>query len=194
MAVTPVTSKSKTDLVAAGDQDDVSPKPRPPPKPRPWSLVGVDRKSGEYTVVEGGGVTPPQTEANEEEEDEEEEEDMKEGRRGSLVANQRGSVRDMIASLNKPEKGDGTTVGGLLGAGSVRDRIASMNKGDGETKPRKGNSLPRNNEGLVSQPAKSPGLKAKNSPKGFRKQSDTASDPRILKLDDDFMYEDSGNV
>merc|ERR1719319_562391 len=62
---------------------------------------------------------------------------MKEGRRGSLVANQRGSVRDMIASLNKPEKGDGAT------------------------KPRKGNSLPRNNEGLVSQPAKSPGLKAK---------------------------------
>ena len=200
----PSTSKSRNDLVTSAsvtDQEEVSPKPRPPPKPRPWSLVGVDRKSGEYTVVEGGGVTPPQPDPGEveevEDDDEEEKGGSSEGRRGSLVTNQRGSVRDMIASLNKPEKdGVGGTVGGLLGAGSVRDRIASMNKGDSasDSKPRKGNSLPRNTEGL-SAPAKSPGLKAKNSPKSFRKEnSDTASDPRILKLDDDFMYEDSGNV
>ena len=161
----------------------------------------MDRKSGKYTVVEGGGVTPSHPDPGEveevEDDDEEEKGGSSEGRRGSLVTNQRGSVRDMIASLNKPEKdGVGGTVGGLLGAGSVRDRIASMNKGDSasDSKPRKGNSLPRNTEGL-SAPAKSPGLKAKNSPKSFRKEnSDTASDPRILKLDDDFMYEDSGNV
>ena len=201
----PTTSKSRNDLATptsggAGDQEEVSPKPRPPPKPRPWSLVGVDRKSGEYTSVEGGGVTPPQPDQGEVEEEEEEGDDEKgsgasEGRRGSLVTKERGSVRDMIASLNKPEKeGVGGTVGGLLGAGSVRDRIASMNKGDpADSKPRKGNSLPRNTEGL-STSAKSPGLKAKNSPKNLRKESDTASDPRILKLDDDFMYEDSGNV
>lgn len=188
MAVAPTSSKSKSDLQ---DSDDISPKPRPPPKPRPWSLVGVDRKSGEYTAVEGGAVTPPHTEEREEEGEEEEE---LEGRRGSLVTSQRGSVRDMIASLNKPEPAGGGTVGGLLGSSSVRDRIASMNKGEDEPrKARKGNSLPRSNEGLASS-AKSPGLKAKNSPKNFRKESDTASDPRILKLDDDFMYEDSGNV
>jgi len=147
-------------------------------------------------VVEGGGVTPPNMDEREEEE---EEEGGKDGRRGSLVSNQRGSVRDMIASLNKPEKEGLGTVGGLLGAGSVRDRIASMNKGEdrGEVqaaKGRKGNSLPRSNDGLGGPPAKSPGMKAKNSPKNFRKESDTTNDPRILKLDDDFMYEDTVNV
>jgi hypothetical protein len=202
VAVAPASSKSKQDLGAAEPEESgVSPKPRPPLKPRPWSLVGVDRKSGEYTVVEGGGVTPPQPEEREEEAEVEEEGDNgnEGGRRGSLVtstsASSRGSVRDMIASLNKPETPGQGTVGGLLGASSVRDRIASMNKGDGEpARPRKGNSLPRSNEGLGQHPAKSPGLKAKNSPKSFRKESDTASDPRILKLDDDFMYEDSGTV
>ena len=178
-------SKTKTEVTESPEE-----KPRPPPKPRPWSIVGVDRKSGEFTTLETDQLTPASPETIAEVENE-----KTEGRRSS-VAN-RGSVRDMIASLNKPEKdGVGGTVGGLLGAGSVRDRIASMNKGDSasDSKPRKGNSLPRNTEGL-SAPAKSPGLKAKNSPKSFRKEnSDTASDPRILKLDDDFMYEDSGNV
>merc|ERR1719222_1562203 len=107
----PSTSKSRSDLAtstSATEQEEVSPKPRPPPKPRPWSLVGVDRKSGEYTVVEGGGVTPPQPDPGEVEEEEDEGDEERggasEGRRGSLVTNQRGSVRDMIASLNKPEK------------------------------------------------------------------------------------------
>ena len=87
------------------DQEEVSPKPRPPPKPRPWSLVGVDRKSGEYTVVEGGGVTPPQPDPGEveevEDDDEEEKGGSSEGRRGSLVTSQRGSVSSSCPSLKK---------------------------------------------------------------------------------------------
>lgn len=184
------------------EQEETLSKPRPPPKPRPWSLVGTDRKSGDFDGVEGKGGSPPHVE--EDEEQEEEEEEGKEGRRGSLVTNQRGSVRDMIASLNRPEKEGVGTVGGLLGASSVRDRIASMNKGD--ERPRaasKGNSLPRTGQdsGLAKAGGQagtkgSPGITSKmpGSPKAFRKESDTASDPRILKLDDEFMYEDSGSV
>jgi len=87
-----------------------------------------------------------------------------------------------------------------LSAGSVRDRVASMNKPGGSESnegaaKKKGNSLPRSSDGLTgpSSSAKSPGIKAKNSPKNFRKES-TTDDPRILKLDDDFMYEDTVNV
>ncbi len=108
-----------------------------------------------------------------------------------------GSVRDMIASLNKPEPLGGTVV---IGGGSVRDRIANMNKsvaagGGGvastdttDGPKRKGNSLPRNAES-----SSSPSCRPKNSPKNLRKES-TTDDPRILKLDDDFMYEDTVNV
>jgi len=174
-------SKSKNDISEVEES-----RPRPPPKPRPWSIVGVDRKSGEYTQVDGGTVTPPSPTEN----SPDSEEKLEKSERRNSLAN-RGSVRDMIANLNKPEKEGLGSVGGLLGAQSVRDRIASMNKGDPETK-KKGNSLPRNNEG-VSSSAKSPGIKPKNSPHNFRKES-TTDDPRILKLDDDFMYEDTVNV
>merc|ERR1712029_1033755 len=135
-----------------GNESLDEPKPRPPPKPRPWSIVGVDRKSGEYTAVESGTVTPPSP-VDEVNDSDEKLESKSDNRRGSFA--NRGSVRDMIANLNKPEKETSGTVGGLLGGQSVRDRIASMNKGDPETK-KKGNSLPRNNEG-VSSSAKSPG-------------------------------------
>eukprot|EP00090_Calanus_glacialis_P000689 TRINITY_DN10463_c0_g1_i2.p1 TRINITY_DN10463_c0_g1~~TRINITY_DN10463_c0_g1_i2.p1 ORF type:complete len:1522 (-),score=274.97 TRINITY_DN10463_c0_g1_i2:738-5303(-) len=174
-------SKSKNDLSEVEES-----RPRPPPKPRPWSIVGVDRKSGEYTQVDGGTITPPSPT----EHSPDLEEKLEKGERRGSLAN-RGSVRDMIANLNKPEKEGLGSVGGLLGAQSVRDRIASMNKGDPEPQ-KKGNSLPRNTEG-VSSSAKSPGIKPKNSPHNFRKES-TTDDPRILKLDDDFMYEDTVNV
>ena len=168
-------------------------KPRPPPKPRPWSIVGLDRQSGEVSTVE-----PHQDREN------------SPGRPASPAAEpepgpaavaSRGSVRDMIANLNKPEAGEagGGSVGGLLGAASVRDRIASMNKGEGGggaggNDRRKGNSLPRATDGLTagSSSAKSPGLAAKHSPHNLRR--DTTDDPRILKLEDDFMYEDTVNV
>ena len=157
----------------------------------------MDRKSGEYTQVEASGqVTPaPETEVSEEAESEESEVRAGDtGRRGSAV-NRGGSVRDMIANLNKPEKETSGTVGGLLGGQSVRDRIASMNNQGSEVK-KKGNSLPRSGVAEAINPAagsKSPGVKAKASPHNFRKES-TTDDPRIMKLDDDFMYEDSVNV
>lgn len=184
-------SKSKTEEVTED-------KPRPPPKPRPWSIVGVDRKSGEYTQVEASGaVTPPPEPEVSEETEAEDGGDNKAGdtgRRGS-AANRGGSVRDMIANLNKPEKETSGTVGGLLGGQSVRDRIASMNNQGSDVK-KKGNSLPRTGVAEAINPAaaaKSPGVKAKASPHNFRKES-TTDDPRIMKLDDDFMYDDSVNV
>ena len=174
--------KTKTELVV----DSPDEKPRPPPKPRPWSIVGVDRQSGEFTAVETDQLNPASPETITELEAE-----KTEGRRGSLA--NRGSVRDMIANLNKPEKEGAGTVGGLLGGGqSVRDRIASMNN-QSDSK-RKGNSLPRTAEAINSA-ATSPGIKPKNSPHNLRKESEnTTDDPRILKLDDDFMYEDTVNV
>ena len=179
-------SKSKTDLNEG--LDDL--KPRPPPKPRPWSIVGVDRKSGEYTSVETDNVTPPSPVI----EEEDKADSKNEGRSGSFA--NRGSVRDMIANLNKPEKETSGTIGGLLGSGqSVRDRIANMNNQAGDAK-KKGNSLPRTVEAINPVAgSKSPGVKPKNSPQNFRKEShSTTDDPRIMKLDDDFIYDDSVNV
>ena len=175
-------NKSKPEAMDSPEE-----KPRPPPKPRPWSIVGVDRKSGEFTAVETDHLTPASPETITEVESE-----KTEGRRSSLA--NRGSVRDMIANLNKPEKEGGGTVGGMLGGQSVRDRIASMNN-QSESK-KKGNSLPRTAEAVnLNAPSTSPGIKPKNSPHNFRKESSsTTDDPRILKLDDDFLYEDTVNV
>ena len=181
---------AKTKVEEAGEDA----KPRPPPKPRPWSIVGVDRKSGEFTQVESAGSPPPDTDAGEEVDTEEVAETRGDGRRGS-AANKGGSVRDMIANLNKPEKETSGTVGGLLGGGSVRDRIASMNNQTSDSVKKKGNSLPRSTVEAINPGAgaQSLGLKAKASPHNFRKES-TTDDPRIMKLDDDFMYEDTVNV
>jgi len=62
----------------------------------------------------------------------------------------------------------------------------------------KGNSLPRNvNPAEGTGLAKSPSTRrvelGGSSPKTFKKES-TCDDPRILKLEDDFMYDDSVNV
>merc|ERR1712013_733708 len=80
-------SKSKNDISEVEES-----RPRPPPKPRPWSIVGVDRKSGEYTQVDGGTVTPPSPTEN----SPDSEEKLEKSERRNSVAN-RGSVRDMIA-------------------------------------------------------------------------------------------------
>ena len=87
-------------------------KPRPPPKPRPWSIVGVDRKSGEYTQLESSASTEGSVLA-------ETEENVSAGP-GPI-----GSVRDRIASLNKPDS-PGTS--GSVAPTNIRDRIANMNK------------------------------------------------------------------
>ena len=184
------TPKSSTNLNDSGDE----PKPRPPPKPRPWSIVGVDRKSGEFTSVETENVTPPSplAEQDEHESDDNKTDPVKTAAKRDVAS--RGSVRDMIANLNKPEDKSSGSVGGLLGGGqSVRDRIASMNQNQDVKK--KGNSLPRTTVEAINPAAgsKSPGVKPKNSPHNMRKEN-TEDDPRILKLDDDFMFEDTVNV
>jgi len=60
-----------------------NPKPKPLPKPRPWSIVGVDRKSGEVTSVDTNEKQPTMTAPNDKPK----------------------SVRDMINNMNK----DGST-------------------------------------------------------------------------------------
>lgn len=56
----------------------VCPKPKPLPKPRPWSIVGVDRKSGEVTSVNANA-------------------DKSEPKQGPA----KSSVRDLINNMNK---------------------------------------------------------------------------------------------
>ena len=170
-AATFETNKIKVDESPVEEANGL--KPRPPPKPRPWSIVGVDRKSGEFTQVET--ASPGEAEREEEH------------RSGSLSqsAAGRGSVRDIIANLNKPDSPGKSSVS------SVRERIANMNKNaESDPSKRKGNSLPRSTEVPVS---KSPGTRQKNSPIN-RKKDSTSDDPRILKLDDDFLFEDTVNV
>jgi len=165
------TAAAKKTEVPAVEEAGTGLKPRPQPKPRPWSIVGVDRKSGEYTAVEAAA-------------DAAEEDESRGG--GSLLSQSvgRGSVRDMIASLNKPDSP------GSVAATSVRDRIANMNKTvDPDTK-RKGNSLPRSAE---PGGGASPGTRQKNSPSNRKKES-TSDDPRILQLEDDIFYDDTVNV
>jgi hypothetical protein len=199
------------DLSAPSD-DIAGPKPRPPPKPRPWSLVGVDRKSGEFTQVESSSSAVGSGENSAAADPLNDESEHRTTGRGGFLVPQRvgvgigGSVRDRIASLNKPETAANAAGGILGGGGSVRDRIANMNKsavaGGGAAsdavtdKQRKGNSLPRTVAEASSSASagSSPSCRPKNSPKNLRKESDTTDDPRILKLDDDFMYEDTVNV
>ena len=206
------TKPADPEMSAAGPpSDDIAgPKPRPPPKPRPWSLVGVDRKSGEFTQVESSSsntsVADSTATAETNDESEHRRPGLLGGSRGSGGGGVGGSVRDRIASLNKPESVSGPVAIGA--GGSVRDRIANMNKsavGGGSaaadatsmadnaafSKQRKGNSLPRT---AAETSSSSPHCRPKNSPKNLRKESDTTDDPRILKLDDDFMYEDTVNV
>ena len=154
------------------DTDELN-KPRPPPKPRPWSIVGVDRKSGEYTQLESSATAEGSISAEKEE--------------NTSGPGAISSVRDRIASLNKPDSpGSASSVAPT----NIRDRIANMNKNSElEVNKRKGNSLPRSTEPV----SKSPGTRPKNSPNN-RKKDSTSDDPRILKLDDDFMYDDTVNV
>ncbi len=206
-------------------KDDEGPKPRPPPKPRPWSIVGVDRKSGEYTQVESSATSaaaqpvnensPPSTsrssglkgaKKSRDETNDKTSQQQAQPTLGSATSH-RGSVRDMIASLNKPDSPGGTAAAGQT-ATSVRDRIANMNKsGSGGSKSSddqdQGGAISGGKKRLNSlssgskagdQLAKSPSTRPKHSPINNRKKDSTSDDPRILKLDDDFLYDDPVNV
>ena len=176
-------AKKSEESVGVEDTVTTGLKPRPSTKPRPWSIVGVDRKSGEYTSVETTAECV-----------EEDETRLGGGSGGSLLAQSvgRGSVRDMIASLNKP---DSPGAGGGVAVPSVRDRIANMNKTaePADNAKRKGNSLPRSVDPSAAAAAGSPGARPKNSPINRKKES-TSDDPRILQLEDDIFFEDTVNV
>lgn len=146
-------------------------KPKPLPKPRPWSIVGVDRKSGEMTSVGGSGSssTDPPTTAVE-----------------KPAPGVKPSASPLISASNSASR-----------KSSVRDLINNMNKVERESPPpsvetgrRKGSSLPRG----VAPPSASSGTTSSkadaDSADSSAKKQSTSDDPRILKLDDDFAYDD----
>ena len=67
------------------------PKPKPLPKPRPWSIVGVDRKSGEVTSVAGADKADAAKNP---------------ASSGAAPAMAKGSVRDLINNMNKETTND----------------------------------------------------------------------------------------
>ena len=123
----------------ADESTPLGPKPKPLPKPRPWSIVGVDRKSGEVTSVGDKGDVP--------------------------------SLHNPPGCKPLPPA-----------KGSVRDLINNMNKNENVDK-RKGSSLPR---GTLPPDAEQ---SSANSPL-MSKKTETSDDPRIMKLDDDYAYEE----
>jgi hypothetical protein len=134
-------------------------KPKPLPKPRPWSIVGLDRKSGEMTSVVGGsGESPPGGRA-----DDDADSSTLSAASGS-PSTRKSSVRDLINNMNRGEPSPGAAA---------------------SASAKKGNSLPR------GTPASSTATAAGDaSPKTTAKKESTSDDPRILKLDDDFGYDD----
>lgn len=129
-------------------------KPKPLPKPRPWSIVGVDRKSGEMTQVSSDSEAKksPNPELR---------------KTGNNPELRKSSVRDLINNMNKE---------------SSSDSASGFRK--------KGNSLPR---GTNAPGSGNPDGAESGMNKSENAQSDH-DDPRILKLEDDFAYEDVMDV
>jgi hypothetical protein len=159
--------KPRTASAAAPGNDGLvcPPKPKPLPKPRPWSIVGVDRKSGELTSVVGDSAAEPKTDAP-----------LTSSAATSNVG-RKSSVRDMINNMNK---GDPSPSAPAASAAAVTD--AGFR--------RKGGSLPRG----VQPPQPASSSSAASSPSVAKKKDSTSDDPRILKLDDDFAFEDVMDV
>ena len=121
-------------------------RPKPLPKPRPWSIVGVDRKSGEVTSVSGGASSsPPSSKLSTEA--------VKHNSEQKIGGN--GIDKEKVHGISKFEKkpepmrrkssGTGNTAASS-NRSSVRDMINNMNKGQTQSNPvseRKGSSLPR---------------------------------------------------
>ncbi len=146
----------------------MQPKPKPLPKPRPWSIVGVDRKTGDLTSVSGesekhkltssisstGGNSSAASAAA-----------------AQAAASRKSSVRDLINNMNKGG-GDGPTPAPRKGASTSLPR--------GVTPPTR--SVAEEDEDAVD--------KEKKAEKTKSKTECTSDDPRILKLDDDFAYDE----
>ena len=177
------------------------PKPKPLPKPRPWSIVGVDRKSGEVTSV-------IKTTADAANSDATPEHDSSKSQATATTQAPKATARTTTSTTSS------SMVPPVAAArkSSVRDLINNMNKAGGdkgdksaETTPtadvfrRKGNSLPRG----TTPPAAAAedksataiggggGGGSSSSPRVAAKAAEcTSDDPRILKLDDDFAYDE----
>ena len=145
---------SKGAQVLSSGEENITPvstsgiglRPKPMPKPRPWSIVGVDRKSGEITSVSGGSsASPPSSKLSKE---------AVKGNPDSNI-NVQGGDKESIHSTNKfdkrePARRQGSVPGTNAGSsrGSVRDMINNMNKvqpssNSTPASERKGSSLPR---------------------------------------------------
>jgi len=141
-----------------GTNDPVCPpKPKPLPKPRPWSIVGVDRKSGELTSVVSDSTAEQKLDVP-----------------ASAGVGRKSSVRDMIQNMNK---------GGEASPVTTTTTAATSDSGR-----RKGGSLPRG----VQPPGSS--SSAASSPNVAKKKDSTSDDPRILKLEDDYAFDDVMDV
>ena len=141
------------------------PKPKPLPKPRPWSIVGVDRKSGELTSVVSDAPADQKLEVP-----------------GSAGVGRKSSVRDMIQNMNK--SGGETSVASLP--------VTSATSGTtSDSARRKGGSLPR---GVQPPASATSATSAASSPSVAKKKDSTSDDPRILKLDDDYAFDDVMDV
>lgn len=80
---TTTTASSTTGTSSTSSNEPLmGPKPKPLPKPRPWSIVGVDRKSGEVTSVSGAASSSSES-------------------KESASAASKASVRDLINNMNK---------------------------------------------------------------------------------------------
>ena len=202
-----ISSKISPTVSAAGEETSnavstsgLGLRPKPLPKPRPWSIVGVDRKSGEMTSVGAGtSASPPSklatdgAKSNAERHPNPQESDK-----------EKKTENKFREPTRRQSSGSGSAAGNR---GSVRDMINNMNKGQSVTtstpaSERKGSSLPRGvqpQSAAVSDVARkfssdshksgtsSPGSNKKlSSEKGSTETRDCKDDPRILKLDDDF--------
>ena len=191
----------------------LGPRPKPLPKPRPWSIVGVDRKSGEMTSVSGGASSSPpsklasdaiksntERQANSQESDKEKTnenkfEKFKEPTRrqssgsGSSAAN-RGSVRDMIKNMNKGQSGTNSTPaaerkGSSLPRGVQPQSSSSSTSGFSGVSDVARKFSSENHKSGTSSPGSTKKLSLDKGSTETR-ESACKDDPRILKLDDDF--------
>ena len=175
------------------------PKPKPLPKPRPWSIVGVDRKSGEVTSV----IKTTADAANADAAQQEHESSKSQATTATTVTSTTSTTKTtsaMSSSMAPPVA--------AARKSSVRDLINNMNRAGGEkgdksaeTTPtadvfrRKGNSLPRGTTPPTAAAAAASDDKSttgsSSSPRVAAKAAEsTSDDPRILKLDDDFAYDE----
>ena len=152
--ITTANASKQSQIVTSGEETSantaigIGARPKPLPKPRPWSIVGVDRKSGELTSVSGGASTSAQCgkQTTETLKSKSEHNTTTKG-----TENEKTSCSTKFEQQRDPtcRKSSGPTAAAPSSRGSsVRDMINNMNKGQPESNStpnseRKGSSLPR---------------------------------------------------